>query len=305
MALVKDPVGRAQGVKTPLQGARLYDELETELGMNAQITGTDWETAAEQAVTILKGRFPDVDVYDGQDGPRISREGTKPGGWAPSPSRAAGDFAHGHAPTPHGGRRRSAHSPAPVKQASKPSRGSSGSRQVGGGGRASSSFRAPSVRQVSRAVGATGAASSATDVTFGAIRVMLGLALVYLLLSPRGSRGLSLILNSVGKGFRGILSARTDPLDLLGKPSTSSSTSSTGSTPARPATSAAGNAIRAGTGAGPPAPGMSPGDLIRAGYGAGPARPGNPLNPFINGSTPALGPIFATGPRGQAYRRTP
>lgn len=201
MALVRDPIARARSTKTPLQAARLHDELEAELAMNPDVDGTDWERDAEEALQLLNSRHPDLADVD--------RDGQTPTGWAPRLSSRAQDWVRdGDHPRPV--RKRPA-SPGRRKSSSATRRGSSGRSAVAG---------------AADNLGVTAATSTATDVALGAIRVGLGLALCYLLLTPRGSRALSTILSSVSGAFHTFV-APLDPLANLGQPAAGSAPSTT------------------------------------------------------------------------------
>lgn len=67
-------------------------------------------------------------------------------------------------------------------------------------------------RRVADVTGATQLANTTADYAIGALRVALGLALVYLLLSPKGSRGLAGVLNGVAS-MTTLLLAPVDPLN--------------------------------------------------------------------------------------------
>jgi hypothetical protein len=66
MALVKDPVARAQAAKTKVQAARLHLELESELGLNEKLPD-GWEAQAERAIEILESQASEQDWGDLRD----------------------------------------------------------------------------------------------------------------------------------------------------------------------------------------------------------------------------------------------
>jgi hypothetical protein len=65
MAYVKDPVARAERAKTKVQAARLFQELDVELGLADH--GADWEAQAEQAQGILESKASAEDWGDLRD----------------------------------------------------------------------------------------------------------------------------------------------------------------------------------------------------------------------------------------------
>ncbi|HUR85652.1 MAG TPA: hypothetical protein VMY78_09925 [Solirubrobacteraceae bacterium] len=184
MALVKDPLTRAQSVKTPLQARRLRDDLEIEIALNTDLPA-DWEREADKAVDVLNERYGSGELD------KLDPEGAGKKGWTPTPSRGAQKgIDNGGAP------KRPA--PTSTRDASRSSTTSSTGRNggrrssPGAGGRPSSRgarrrggglFSGKAAEQT----GIPSAARSASQLALQALGLMIGLSLAYLILA--GTRG--------------------------------------------------------------------------------------------------------------------
>jgi hypothetical protein len=108
MALIADPVKRANKVTTEKQAAQLRDELEVELALNDQ-TPEGWDQQAESALDILGRTFPGMEGYQFGEahppksgGPSLSHR-AKQGLHSPEPEHQARDEhqAKQGGPEPH------------------------------------------------------------------------------------------------------------------------------------------------------------------------------------------------------------
>jgi hypothetical protein len=195
MALVRDPVGRAQAAKTKVQAARLHLELESELGLNDQLPD-GWETQAEQAIEILQRRaesqdWGDLTHPDATTGYTRARGGDRiPHTWSPSLShRAARNEANPDHPP--------ADAPAEHRQ------------------------RAQTVRRRIKAASSSSWTPSVPSMPGGlvgqALSVVLGASLVYLLLTDAENPGrgwpsaVQTAVNAVTTGIMAIVRP-VDPL---------------------------------------------------------------------------------------------
>lgn len=185
MGRVREPLERVAHVRTRKEANFLRGELRWSLE-NENVPAA-WEHEAEEALSLLDEHFP----------PRRARS-TDP---ASEPLRTEesddGEAAPSAAPTRsrarHGSRRR---------------------RATHAGGRADDGIRtrtARAARGAAREV-AEPITSTGTDVMLGAARAGLALALLYLILSNRGSKGLSGILHALSAVVAGFFDPHVDPL---------------------------------------------------------------------------------------------
>lgn len=202
MAVVKDPVGRARKAKTPLQAARLREELEMELALNTSLDPA-WEREADEAVTLLNDNFDDLDSVD--------IAGTGRDGWTPSTSRGANkglDPPAAAKPKPAGAK--------PAAKAAGAKAGAKGSgRQAAAKGKRGRGRSATGGRLLA-STGIPAAGRSASRVIMQTLGLLLGLSLLYLLLtnsqkSPAGKSAVELFTT----GIAGTVAAIVQPIDPL------------------------------------------------------------------------------------------
>ncbi|HWE11183.1 MAG TPA: hypothetical protein VG325_17675 [Solirubrobacteraceae bacterium] len=181
---------RARAVRTPLQAARLHNDIDYELAMGEH--NSDDERQGEVALRHLQGRFPGVE--------EAAREVDRP----PALSRKAGEtLASGG----HGGRRRRASAP-PARPRQRKLDERSGSSARGAAGRS----------PLSRA---GSAASSAYDAT-GSWGQLVGdffvwgaaLSIGYLLITKAAATGK--LFQGITNAVRAVISPHVDPLNPRG-----------------------------------------------------------------------------------------
>jgi hypothetical protein len=184
MANLDTAVSRAHKVKGPEEAARHYADVDTELGLGDYTE--DQAEQGEEALRVLEERYPGIrqhshdKVAGGGHTPRLSRR-AKRNLDQPTPSARRGS----HPRT--GSTRRPPPAPTrrPARRPSTPSWG----------------------RGAWQATGIPSTTMSASQMAMRTLGGIAGLSFLYLLLSPRGSRAVSL----TGSGLTHSLQALVDP----------------------------------------------------------------------------------------------
>jgi len=185
MAAVRDPLTRVSGVRTRREANHLAGELRYSLE-NEQLTGGE-RHEHEEALSLLEDQFL-------------------------SPPKRTSRPRAAHA---QGRRRRGTPSASPTRAAPASAPRTSRARRAAGRLAAAAPTREAATVGGAAQTLAAPLTDSATDVMLGAARAGLLLALLYLILSNRGSRGLSGVLNAFTGITTAFFSATGDPLAAL------------------------------------------------------------------------------------------
>lgn len=200
MSVVANPLKKARGVTTVMQAARLLASLEAELALNENMP-PGWEAEAEQAVTVLRERFPDAENHSAyEEGPPLSR-GAKRTVNPPEPKEPKAPAPGGN---PRPNRRPGGTPAAPARRyASRGARRSTGRFGGGVGGAL--------LRPTTDIVGSGG------EFVVKVIGWGIGLSLLYLLLTnaskaPAGKSGVEQLFGGVTAGIGALVGSHADPL---------------------------------------------------------------------------------------------
>jgi hypothetical protein len=187
MANLDTAVAKAHRVRGPEEAARHYANVDTELGLGNYTE--DQAAQGEEALSVLEQRFPGVR--------QRSHDKVAGGGHTPELSRRAKHNLDGpeprkrEEPHPRAGTRR----PSPAAPGRRPAR----SRSRSWGSNAWQQTGIPST---------TLSASQLAMRTLGGIA---GLSFLYLLLSPRGSRAVSLTGSGITHSLQALVNPAVDP----------------------------------------------------------------------------------------------
>jgi hypothetical protein len=211
MARPKDPRAAAARIRTEVAASRLNDELETELAMGD--ADPEWARRAEDARADLASRFGGYDRLH-----EIARD--RPVGTSESrrPRRSSASTG------PHGGRRRAGSPEPPTPPAAPPAGRAPASprkpaprttRPARSSRRASSSGRGAGQRAF-RQTGIPGAAGSSAAFALQVLGLMIGMALLYLVLTDaeRARKGAG-IFGTVLTGATSLMHRFISPGDPL------------------------------------------------------------------------------------------
>jgi hypothetical protein len=198
VSVPSDPLAAAARVQTPLQAARLNDELETELALNDELDPA-WEAAAEQARDQLAERFGGFDALHEKTQGKQPKSAVKDGTVVKPKKPAAAE----RAPSA-----KTSKEPAP--------RTARGSGSPAGRGRASAGSTKTGRRRTPRGVRRFAGQVAAPYGDAGSLGLWLvagsiGLALLYVLISGRGPDALKWSTATWTRALRAFL-LPTDPL---------------------------------------------------------------------------------------------
>jgi hypothetical protein len=201
---VLSPREEVADVSSDLEAARL--RLDFEHALRRPTTTADEAAEYRDAIAELDDRWPrageeaviatDEELYGSRAVPRGHRE-----------LRATLRREARVSATEAAKRRRSRAGGSSSSSSSRRSSSSSGGRVRAAAGAAGRAYRS----RPSRALGVQDVGGGLSDITLAFLRVGLGLALVYFLLTSRGSRGLGAVLGAVSGGVR-LFVAPADPL---------------------------------------------------------------------------------------------
>lgn len=197
MSKLSTAPARAAKVKGPEEAARMFADVDTELGVGDY--GEDEYQAGEQALRDLEANFPGVreraysKVAYGGHVPNLSSSAQKNLDRPEAPLAA-------QTPREHQARRRQPNRTRKQRIAS--------ATVIHGRPRSRSVWRSRAFRQT----GVPAAADSVSQLALKTIGGVLGLSFVYLLLSPRGSRAVQLGGSGLFHTIAALISPGVDPL---------------------------------------------------------------------------------------------
>lgn len=206
MALVKDPLHRAQAVSTKHQAAILHTNLEAEIGLSdPDELPAGWEDEAEQALRLLEDRYGAQALRDSDEG-RAGPTSISRTAKANLPTGEHGEVNHHEAARTAERHARREHAAGRPKRAAR-------RRAAARGLRARSTIRTITRTRAARATGLPQAAVSSSDLFFAATGALAGLSLLYLILNEQG-HGPSAV-NTLFGGIAGFLRRFVEPVDIF------------------------------------------------------------------------------------------